>query len=94
MIELERGWVRFARCRQAETRVFFVPTGHQPDGRERAMHLCSQCKVRTTCYCYATIRNERGIWGGTTEQERDQRRPYILDILIDLWPRLMEENYE
>lgn len=71
--------------------MFFVHTGRPPDGRDQAMELCALCAVRTTCYCYATIRNERGIWGGTTEQERDQRRPYILDMLLDVWPSLIEE---
>ncbi len=92
MIDLERGWVRRARCRQVDPRVFFVHTGRPPDARAEAMKLCDQCEVRTVCFCYATIRNERGIWGGTTEQERDQRRPFILDILIEVWPEMIEEH--
>lgn len=87
MIELDRAWTRHAKCRKAPTRVFFVHSGRVPD-TETAMNYCQQCKVRTTCFCYATIRGERGIWGGTTEQERDARRPFILDVLVDLWPEL------
>lgn len=35
-----------------------------------AKKLCGQCFYQTNCLAYALKNNEKGIWGGTTENER------------------------
>jgi WhiB family redox-sensing transcriptional regulator len=40
-----------------------------------AIEICHECPVRTDCLNHALATNERfGIWGGTTEQQRDRMR--------------------
>lgn len=46
---------------------------------ELATDVCKQCAVRGQCLEFALAHNEQGIWGGTTEDERDhimRRRRY------------------
>ena len=35
-----------------------------------AKKLCGQCFYKNDCLSYALRNNEKGIWGGTTENER------------------------
>lgn len=35
--------------------------------------MCDDCPVAQDCLEYALIYEEQGVWGGTTEKERDAR---------------------
>lgn len=38
---------------------------------QRAKEICTDCSVREACLTYAlSIREQHGIWGGHTENER------------------------
>lgn len=39
-----------------------------------AKNLCGQCFYKSDCLAYALKNNEKGIWGGTTENERIELR--------------------
>lgn len=62
--------------------VFFYPQvkgSRKPGGRvdeveaQRALY-CSDCPVRIKCLEHALENREQGVWGGTTEDEREQIR--------------------
>lgn len=66
-------WWRAAACRDAEPELFF-PISTAPASRKhvkRAKHICALCPVQSECLSYALDhRQEQGIWGGLTEEER------------------------
>ena len=61
-------WQDDALCATTDPDAFF------PDIRDKATTaktICGMCEVRTECLTYAIEnREEHGVWGGTTEQER------------------------
>lgn len=66
-------WWGLAACRNAEPELFF-PISVTPASRptvERAKQVCASCPVQSQCLSYALRhRQEQGIWGGLTEDER------------------------
>lgn len=52
---------------------------------KEAKQLCKGCPVASECFQYAVVYNERGVWGGTSYQERKniiKRNPEFRDYLI------------
>ncbi|MDL5159470.1 WhiB family transcriptional regulator [Actinomycetospora termitidis] len=74
--------LRYARhhelaCSRVNPEWFFVNGPADPDRREKwafAQGICASCPVRRACADWALEDNERGLWGGTTEGERDRER--------------------
>lgn len=70
---LTHEWWRTAACRDAEPELFF-PISATAASRaqvQRAKLICASCPVRLECLRYALDnRQEQGIWGGLTEEER------------------------
>lgn len=72
-------WQERGACRSANPALFFSPEneGHlQRRFRETAAKaICAHCPVRALCRAYAMQADEAyGIWGGTTERERQSKR--------------------
>jgi WhiB family redox-sensing transcriptional regulator len=70
-------WQGRGACRAVNPALFYAPdneTSHQRRFRESAAKtVCSHCPVRAICRAYALQAGELyGIWGGTTERERQQ----------------------
>ena len=69
-------WQQLAACRGPNQSIFFPPPRlerrSEKRGREaRAKEVCGSCSVQSECLSYAlTIREQHGIWGGLTENER------------------------
>jgi WhiB family redox-sensing transcriptional regulator len=68
-------WQLSARCRGADTAMFFHPDGERGLSRRQrereAKQLCAQCSVVVQCRDYSlTFREPYGVWGGLTEDER------------------------
>ena len=69
-------WQLKAACRGPQAAVFFPPS--RPERREEkrmreanAKAICTTCAVRGECLDYALgIREQHGIWGGLSENER------------------------
>jgi WhiB family redox-sensing transcriptional regulator len=66
-------WWGLAACRDAEPELFF-PISDTAASRNtimRAKQVCAACPVQSQCLSYALRhRQEQGIWGGLTEDER------------------------
>jgi WhiB family redox-sensing transcriptional regulator len=62
-------WAERGACRHADPDLFFP---NQGDRVSPALQVCARCPVRTACLEYALAAGPRlrGIWGGTTENER------------------------
>ena len=74
---IEASWVWQAQgaCRDMDSNMFYYEDQERgPDKEQRiakAKAICETCKVKTECLEFAIQINERyGIWGGTTEEER------------------------
>jgi WhiB family redox-sensing transcriptional regulator len=66
-------WWDLAACKNAEPELFFPisVTSASRGTIERAKRVCGSCPVQSQCLSYALRhRQEQGIWGGLTEDER------------------------
>jgi WhiB family transcriptional regulator, redox-sensing transcriptional regulator len=79
------GWMDEAACKDISRDVFFPTVGGlaiRDAVPKRAKDLCDSCTVKDECLNFA-LRNRSldGIWGGTSEEERQRlrrRRPASL----------------
>jgi WhiB family redox-sensing transcriptional regulator len=58
------------QCREIDLEVFFPENDRWAE--KRAKDICAGCLVRAQCMDYALAHNEVGIWGGTTQRERNK----------------------
>ena len=68
-----RDWWESAACLEADPELFFPVAAHGPGRDEiaRAKEVCAACRVRRQCLQFAlATRQMHGVWGGTTEDER------------------------
>jgi WhiB family redox-sensing transcriptional regulator len=66
-------WMDRASCRDATPAIMFPTDGA---GVEIARCFCAECPVRTCCLEYALTNHiEYGVWGGTSETERQRMIP-------------------
>ncbi|MGH3261612.1 MAG: WhiB family transcriptional regulator [Trebonia sp.] len=71
--EERRDWWHAAACLEADPELFFPVTAQGPGAAEtaRAKAVCAACAVRRQCLQYALSTHQaHGVWGGTTEDER------------------------
>lgn len=67
-------WALWGACSHADPELFF-PTGNGDPALAQAEHAkayCAICPVRAECLSFALNDGiEHGVWGGTTEEERE-----------------------
>ncbi len=65
-------WRLEAACRSEDPEIFFpVYTYGHPELVLKAKAICNRCPVRSDCLAFArSTRQEQGIWGGLTADER------------------------
>jgi WhiB family redox-sensing transcriptional regulator len=67
-------WQDFAACRDMGTRLFF-PQDDECSSLARA--ICRRCPVRQACLAEALAEPALvGVWGGTTDMERNRLREH------------------
>jgi WhiB family redox-sensing transcriptional regulator len=72
-VNLLEDWWRAAACRNADPELFFPIAATAASGSDirRAKQICASCPVTSPCLSYALARRqEQGIWGGLTDEER------------------------
>jgi WhiB family transcriptional regulator, redox-sensing transcriptional regulator len=67
------GWMPRGACRGEDPELFFPITAIGPALAQilAAKTVCFRCAVRAACLSYALATRQSGIWGGTTQEERD-----------------------
>lgn len=65
---MDTKWMNRAECGKHDPEIF---TGRSPV-RANWQPICRSCPVVDTCLQFALINKERGIWGGTTYDERER----------------------
>ena len=68
------GWKDEALCFGTDTDMFI-------DEDEAALRMCRSCPVQPQCLEYAIETDAKGVWGGTTEAQREVYR--LKDSLLD-----------
>lgn len=58
-------WRKSAVCKETVYRPEFDKSP------KRAKAVCRICPVASDCLKYALVHNEQGVWGGTTEEDRE-----------------------
>jgi WhiB family redox-sensing transcriptional regulator len=73
LMDMRPAWWAQAACRKAPLEVFFPPDARSS---RAAKAICATCVVRVECLDYAMCADPplKGIFGGTTEQERRSMR--------------------
>lgn len=65
---------RVPECRDMGPELFVGPDGEGRRDREyreaQAKAVCAGCQVRTECLIWALDHYERGVWGGTSDDDR------------------------
>ncbi|TDD08103.1 WhiB family transcriptional regulator [Saccharopolyspora terrae] len=60
-------------CSETDPEIFFPEPG-RVDLARRAIAICERCPVLEACREKAVLHGELGIWGGTTETQREKIR--------------------
>jgi WhiB family transcriptional regulator, redox-sensing transcriptional regulator len=66
---LPQVWTSQAACRGCPPAEFFPPA---EDPAEAAKSVCRLCPVQDPCLDHALRYREAGVWGATTERERNR----------------------
>lgn len=73
-ISAETDWRQRAACRDSPDPDLFFPVGNTGPALEQieaAKRICRICQVREECLDWAlTTKQESGVWGGLSEDER------------------------
>ena len=72
----DRDWRQLAACRHADPELFFPVSASGPslDQITQAKAIWARCPVRRECLAFALdTRQDHGVWGGVSEQERRLR---------------------
>lgn len=70
-------WRSLAACMTADPELFFPISSAGPalDQVEQAKAICAGCQVQHACLDFALSTGQvHGVWGGTTEDERQRLR--------------------
>lgn len=69
-------WMERGACVGMDTNKFYPPS--ETDTRSayvtEAKAICKPCPVRTECLNWALRYEEQGLWGGTTQTERERMK--------------------
>jgi WhiB family transcriptional regulator, redox-sensing transcriptional regulator len=70
------GWMPQGACQGEDPELFFpiAATGPALAQAIAAKKVCFRCGVRAACLSYALATLQAGIWGGTTQEERQAMR--------------------
>lgn len=74
-------------------RIFFGKTG-RPKLQAAALDWCAECPVKSLCFEYSIVYNERqGVWGGFTVKQRDRYLALHPGLRKDLLKRANDEGW-
>lgn len=61
-------WKSKGNCNGEPAQIFYLQDATKAKG------ICNGCPVQEECFVYAVRNNEKGVWGGYTEEERRKLR--------------------
>jgi hypothetical protein len=79
MVESINSWSARAKCRNMPNDSIFFPT--DATGVAQGRRFCQGCPVKELCEAYALVHSLPGIWGGTSESQREKTNPLVKQVL-------------
>lgn len=80
---LRADWKARAKCKNLPSvdsdNVFFYESGQKSN---RAKRFCTNCPVKQECLNYAILYREKGVWAGTTDEDREALH-FLRDMLFE-----------
>jgi hypothetical protein len=70
-------------CAGGDTDLFYPPDEYPQSGRRpnyrTALTTCGRCptRIKLACLRYAVVHKEQGVWGGSTDKDRDRLRQLL-----------------
>ena len=74
MRETVTDWRDRAACLGIANSDIFFPIGRDPQAAEDAKDVCRRCPVVRDCLTFALTHEVSGVWGGTSDGDRDDLR--------------------
>lgn len=89
-------WRQRAACRLVPDgqRWIFWPGKGDPQAIAAARTVCSSCPVATDCVAHAVAAGEHGVWGGTTDKDRQAMRMGRAPVAPKLNPAPVDKRRE
>ncbi|PBO27409.1 WhiB family transcriptional regulator [Streptomyces albidoflavus] len=90
-------WQLLAACRGVDSSLFFHPEGERGAARSSretsAKEVCMRCPVRAECAAHAlAVREPYGVWGGLTEDEREELMGRARTRLTSPWAAVVTRS--
>jgi hypothetical protein len=69
---IQPGWQADAACADTDDpEAWFPDRTARPDDVTEPLAICAACPVRRSCLAAGLLGREYGLWGGTTDTQRD-----------------------
>jgi len=70
MLISRQPWMNQSSCRNENLEIFF-PNRYTDNNVAKPFSVCKNCPVKVQCLQYSYATDSIGIWGGTTEYQRN-----------------------
>lgn len=70
----DMSWMDRGACLDHDPEIFFPGERDRAFDAGKARLVCRSCPVQADCLAYALATRPSGVWAGTTETERKQKR--------------------
>ncbi len=85
LVGRDLAWMASSACKGRHD-LFFASHGERPPARARrelaGRELCEGCPVRRACRNHARTWGEYGVWGGESEDEREEAG-YLVSVAVN-----------
>lgn len=83
-LESYSSWSQRAKCKGVDTNQFYTAEKYSVG---LAKKFCRDCPVVNPCKLYAIVHGEKGVWGGTSYNERvnNLNKNGLRQILIEMY---------
>lgn len=77
-------WSKYSACVGEPSSIFFPEKRGRPRKIPAYAAICSTCPVMNECLNYALVHDEKGVWGNSTESQRNRLKKYYPQFVNDL----------
>lgn len=86
-------WEAEANCLTSKSNIFFPENRGRPRKTPAYKSVCGSCPVVYECLNYAIVHDEKGTWGGYTENDRARLVKYFPIFVSDLKSQAAAEGW-